>query len=524
MSAQQASQAVPSSSAGSDRVYAHLNNTELLNESVAHREGQLTSTGALAVTTGTFTGRSPRDKYIVEEASSRDDVWWGSVNHAMPEATFDLLHKDIQGYLAERPVYTQDLAVGADLDYRYPVDLTTERAWVALFSRHLFIVPGERTPGDAITVLHAPGFEADPERYGVRSSTVIALNLAKRIILIAGTEYAGEVKKSVFTIMQYLLPKRGIATMHCSANVDEHGATTLFFGLSGTGKTTLSNDPAARLVGDDEHGWSDNGVFNLEGGCYAKTIQLSEKDEPGIYAASNLGATILENVPLDPASDYPDFDDASLTENTRAAFSLEALPNCIASGTGPHPARIVLLTADASGVLPPVARLTREQAIALYLLGFTSKVAGTERGLTEPEQTFSECFGAPFLPLPPEAYAELMARRIDEHKPSLWLVNTGWTGGSFSTGGKRISITHTRAIVTAISNGSLNGIPYQTDPVFSLAIPTYCPDIPDSVLNPKRTWNDGDAYDVAAQNLLEAFRNRAAEQGIDDEWTGWLRK
>lgn len=524
MSTQEAARAFPTSSAESERLFVNLDNTELLNESIAHREGRLTSTGALAVTTGTFTGRSPRDKYIVEEPSSRDDVWWGAVNHPVQEEKFDLLHGDIQAYLDERPIYTQELAVGADFEYRYPVDLTTERAWVALFSRHLFIVPDERATGEAITVLHAPGFEVDPERYGVRSSTVIALNLAKRIILIAGTEYAGEVKKSVFTIMQYLLPKRGVATMHCSANVDDHGATTLFFGLSGTGKTTLSNDPDARLVGDDEHGWSDNGVFNLEGGCYAKTIKLSEKDEPGIYAATNRGATILENVPLDPASDYPDFDDASLTENTRAAFSLEALQNCVASGTGPHASRIILLTADASGVLPPVARLTREQAIALYLLGFTSKVAGTERGLTEPEQTFSQCFGAPFLPLPPETYAGLLAKRIDDHGPSLWLVNTGWTGGSFSSGGKRISIAHTRAIITAISNGSLNNMPFETDPVFNLSVPTYCPNVPDTVLNPKSTWNDEGAYDAAAHHLLESFQNRASEQGIDDRWTGWLQQ
>ncbi|HVL24303.1 MAG TPA: phosphoenolpyruvate carboxykinase (ATP), partial [Thermomicrobiales bacterium] len=504
------------------RVFDELDNAALIEASIAQQEGRRSSTGAIAVQTGTFTGRSPKDKYVVEEAASRDEIWWGSVNHPLPEETFDRLLSDVRGYLDERVVYTQALAVGADPAYQYPVDLTTERAWVALFSRHLFIVPEERPGGDTITVLHAPGFQADPERHGVRSSTVIALHLSRRIIIIAGTEYAGEVKKSVFTIMQYLLPKRGVATMHCSANIDRAGATTLFFGLSGTGKTTLSNDPAARLVGDDEHGWSDEGVFNLEGGCYAKTISLSEQDEPRIYAATQHTGTVLENVPLDPASDYPDFDDASLTENTRAAFSLEALPNCVPSGTAPHAARIILLTADATGVLPPVARLTREQAIALYLLGFTSKVAGTERGLTEPEATFSECFGAPFLPLPPEVYADLLAAKIDAHQPTLWLVNTGWTGGSYTTG-KRISIGHTRAIVTAITDGALNDVAYANDPVFNLAVPPTVRGVPDAVLTPKATWSDPAAYDAAATRLRDAFRARAETQGIDPVWTGWLR-
>jgi phosphoenolpyruvate carboxykinase (ATP) len=510
-----------SSSSGSRHVFHQLENHELLNAAIRHHEGQFTATGALAVTTGTFTGRSPKDKYVVEEPGSKDDVWWGSVNHPMSAEHFDRLHRDVRAYLDERILYTQNLAVGADPEYRYPVDLTTERAWVALFSRHLFIIPGEPASDNAITVLHAPGFQPDPETYGIRSSTVIALNLSRRII-ITGTEYASEVKKSVFTIMQYLLPKRGVATMHCSANVNQHGETTLFFGLSGTGKTTLSNDPSARLVGDDEHGWSDNGVFNLEGGCYAKTIKLSEKDEPRIYAATNVTGTVLENVPVDDASDYPDFDDASLTENTRAAFALEALPHCVPSGTAPHAKRIILLTADATGMLPPVARLTREQALSLYLLGFTSKVAGTERGLTEPEQTFSECFGAPFLPLPPERYAELLGQKIDTHRPTLWLLNTGWTGGPYGTG-KRISIAHTRAIVTAITNGALNTMPTDQDPVFNLAVPTYCPKVPDTFLNPRSTWADPCAYDEAAQDLLRAFRTRATNQGISDSLTAWLR-
>jgi phosphoenolpyruvate carboxykinase (ATP) len=513
--------ASPSTSPVAQRVFEHLDNAALIEAAITQQEGRRTSTGAIAVETGAFTGRSPKDKYVVEEDASRDEIWWGDVNHRLPEATFDRLLADVRAHLDDRVIYTQELAVGADPAYRYPVDLTTERAWVALFSRHLFIIPDDRANEAPITVLHAPGFEADPEIHGVRSSTVIALHLSRRIILIAGTEYAGEVKKSVFTIMQYLLPKRGVATMHCSANVDDHGATTLFFGLSGTGKTTLSNDPNARLVGDDEHGWSDEGVFNLEGGCYAKTISLSEKDEPRIYAATQHTGTVLENVPLDPASDYPDFDDDSLTENTRAAFSLEDLPNCVPSGMAPHAARIILLTADATGVLPPVARLTREQAIALYLLGFTSKVAGTERGLTEPEATFSECFGAPFLPLPPETYASLLVEKIDAHRPSLWLVNTGWTGGSYTTG-TRISIAHTRAIVTAIASGALGDVAYENDPVFQLAVPATVPDVPDAVLRPKSTWGDPDAYDETASRLRNAFRTRAETPGIDPAWTGWL--
>ncbi|HWV23932.1 MAG TPA: phosphoenolpyruvate carboxykinase (ATP) [Thermomicrobiales bacterium] len=505
----------------SPRILANLENHDLVNAAILHHEGRLTATGAIAVSTGAFTGRSPRDKYVVEEPVSQDDVWWGAVNHPMTPDTFDRLHRDVEAYLDNELTYTQQLAVGADPAFQYPVDLRTQRAWVALFSRHLFIVPETPPEAEPITILHAPGFQPDPDTYSTRSSTVIALHLTKRIILIAGTEYAGEVKKSVFTIMQYLLPKQDVATMHCSANVNAHGETTLFFGLSGTGKTTLSNDPAARLVGDDEHGWSNNGVFNLEGGCYAKTIKLSEADEPRIYAATRVTGTVLENVPVDDASDYPDFDDDSLTENTRAAFSLEALPNCIPSGTAPHAKHIVLLTADASGVLPPVSRLTREQALALYLLGFTSKVAGTERGLTEPEPTFSECFGAPFLPLPPERYAELLGQKIDQHAPTLWLVNTGWTGGPYGTG-KRISIAHTRAIITAVTNGSLNVIPTAQHPVFGLAVPTFCPGVPDATLDPKQTWDDPAAYDAAAIALRDTFRQRAASQGIPDALTAWL--
>ena len=494
----------------------NFRNDELLTAALAAGEGVRADSGALAVTTGEFTGRSARDKYVVDEPGSHDAIWWGPINQPMPEDRFDLLVQDVRRHLAQRPLWREHLVAGADPQYRHPVNLVTEHAWVALFSRHLFIVPDtDATGGEPITVLHAPTFAVDPDRIGTRSSTVIALHPTRRMIVIAGTHYAGEVKKSVFTLMQYLLPERNVATMHCSANVDASGKSNLFFGLSGTGKTTLSNDPAFRLVGDDEHGWSNDGVFNLEGGCYAKTIYLSAEAEPGIYAATNRPATVLENVVIG-VDGVPDFDDASLTENARSAFSIDAIPGAVVSGLAPHPSRIVFLTADATGVLPPVARLSRDQAIGLFLLGFTSKIAGTERGLTEPEMTFSPAFGAPFLPLPPERYAELLGQRIDDHGPSLWLVNTGWSGGASS--GERISIAHTRTIVHAIVDDSLEAAPCVTDPVLGLDVPEMIAGIPASVLHPQLAWPDAAAFDTQARKLREAFRTTAEEMGIDLAW------
>ena len=513
---------------GSDRPAQHLdlNGRTLLKHAVAREEGNLTASGALAVTTGTFTGRSPKDKYIVDEPSSRDAIWWGEVNQPITEARFDALLRDVETHLGTRETWSQHLAVGADPEYRYPVDLVTERAWVALFARHLFIVPGDeddRGAGSPIRILHAPGYKADPEALGTRSETVVALHPARQLIVIAGTEYAGEVKKSVFTLMNLLLPERGVATMHCSANIGRDDSTTLFFGLSGTGKTTLSNDPDRQLIGDDEHGWSENGVFNLEGGSYAKTIDLSEADEPGIFAASGHEGTVLENVLLDTDTNLPNYADSSLTENTRAAFPLDVLPNAAARSMAGHPDHIILLTADASGVLPPVARLTREEAITLFLLGYTSKVAGTERGLTEPEPTFSPCFAAPFLPLPPERYADLLVEKIDQHRPALWLVNTGWTGGSFSTG-ERISIAHTRAMVSAITASELNEVETAPEPVFGFAVPSRIDGVPDDVLRPRDAWEDPAAYDAAAAKLRDTFRRQAEKQGIDPARTAWLVK
>ncbi|MCO5219555.1 MAG: phosphoenolpyruvate carboxykinase (ATP) [Thermomicrobiales bacterium] len=506
-------------------VFANLTNDELVEKAVERGEGEVASTGALAVRTGKFTGRSPKDKFVVREANSEDKIWWGAVNQPVEEDKYEVFKADVINYLNNKDIlFTQELSIGADPEYAYPVNLTTESSYAALFCRHLFITNERDLDSKPITILHAPGYKADPKRHGSKTETAVMLHPTQQEIVIAGTLYSGEMKKGVFTMMQYLLPNRGVATMHCSANYGAAEAeTTIFFGLSGTGKTTLSNDPAATLIGDDEHGWSGNGVFNFEGGCYAKTIHLSKTAEPTIWEATNMKNTVLENVPLDPETKVPDYDDNSLTENTRSAFSVEQVPNVDNDGMGGHAKRIVFLTADANGVLPPVSKLTREQALSMYLLGFTSKVAGTERGVTEPQRTFSPCFGSPFLPLHPERYAELLGDKIDEHEPSLWLVNTGWGGGDYATG-KRISIKDTRAIITAITTDGLDDVPTEIHPVFNLAIPTEAPGVKAGVLNPRDTWADKEAYDVAANKLMDAFRDRAVEMSINPEWTGWLKK
>lgn len=507
------------------QIHANLTNDELVEIAVARGEGEVASTGALAVRTGKFTGRSPKDKFVVREPDSESAIWWGDVNQPVEPALYDVFKADVQDYLdGKETLFTQNLSIGADAEFAYPVNLTTESAYAALFCRHLFITGERNLPSKPITILHAPGFEADPGRHGCASTTAVMMHPTRQEIVIAGTLYSGEMKKGVFSMMQFLLPNRGVATMHCSANyTGSESETTIFFGLSGTGKTTLSNDPAATLIGDDEHGWSTNGVFNFEGGCYAKTINLSEQDEPTIWAATNMKNTVLENVPLDPETKVPDYADNSLTENTRSAFSVDQVPNVDADGTGGHARRIVFLTADATGVLPPVSKLTRQQALSMYLLGFTSKIAGTERGITEPELTFSPCFGAPFLPLPPQRYAELLGEKIDEHAPSLWLVNTGWGGGDYNTG-KRISIEDTRAIITAISTDALDSTETTTHPVFNLEIPVAAEGVKDGVLDPRESWADKDAYDIAANKLMDAFRDRASEMNIQSEWTGWLQK
>jgi phosphoenolpyruvate carboxykinase (ATP) len=493
----------------------------LLDDAVSGNEGRLTRSGSLAVQTGTFTGRSPQDKYIVREPANERSIWWDA-NRPMEESVFERLEAAARAHLSERKTWKVRLGAGSDPAFQYPVDLTTEQAWVALFSYHLFVRDPQAENEHPITILHAPSLAIDSKEFGTRSSTVIALHLSRRTIVIAGTGYAGEVKKSVFTMLQYLLPERGVVTMHCSAVKDAEEGTTLFFGLSGTGKTTLSNSPGMHMVGDDEHGWSDSGIFNLEAGCYAKAINLDAEREPYIYAATTHEGAVLENVVLDNEGN-PDFADASLTENTRAAYPIEWIPNVVPSGTGGHPRHIIFLTADATGVLPPVSRLTVEQALGVFLLGYTSKVAGTELGVSDPEPTFSPAFGSPFLPLPPARYAEMLHDKMQAHHPSLWLVNTGWTGGTVAGGAKRISLDHTRSIIRAIVDGALADGQFQQEPVFGLAIPLTCDDVPANVLMPAEAWSSRDTYLREAERLKQTFQQRASEMGITPEWSEWLR-
>ncbi len=493
-------------------VYPDLSVPALYEQALGRGEGQLGGDGQLVIATGAHTGRSPDDKFVVRRPTS-EDVWWGAINQPLPPAAFERLRGDVEAHLGRRERFIQHVAAGADPDYRLPVRLVTERASHALFARNLFLVPApdgpDSGPGHAdraseVTILHAPGFAADPDRHGVDSGTAIALDLEQRAIVIVGTAYAGEIKKAVFTLLQYLLPQRGVATMHCSANAGADDDVALFFGLSGTGKTTLSNQPGRTLIGDDEHGWSEQGVFNFEGGCYAKLIGLSAAAEPEIYRASHRFGALLENVVLDPRSREPRLDDDSRTENTRAAFPLAFLDRASPDGVGGHPQTVVFLAADAFGVLPPVARLSPEQAIWWYLTGYTAKLAGTERGVDEPEATFSACFGAPFLPLPPLRYADLLGEKLHRHQPSLWLVNTGWSGGSFGAG-ERMPIAITRRIVGAILDGSLAAIPTETDPVFGLAVPAACPGVPEHLLRPRAAWTDPERYDRTAARLARAL-------------------
>ena len=496
-----------------------LDTASLYEHALRNNEGRLAATGPLVVETGEHTGRSPSDKFVAEDDETRDVVWWGPVNQPISRDRFSGLLEDVIAHFGTRQLFTQDLVAGADPRYQLPVRVIADQAWAALFARNLFIVPNRsldaQSTGEAgFTILHAPHFQADPDRHGVRSSTAIALDLTGRIVVIVGTEYAGEIKKSIFTVLQYLLPRRGAATMHCSANAGEQGDVALFFGLSGTGKTTLSTDPSRRLVGDDEHGWTDEGIFNFEGGCYAKVINLAAESEPDIWHAAHQFGTVLENVVIDAETRRIQPDDDSLTENTRAAFPLTFIPNASDDGTAGHPNNILFLTADAFGVLPPVARLSRDQALYWYLSGYTSKLAGTERGVEEPEATFSACFASPFLPLPPVTYAEQLGARIDAHRPALWLVNTGWSGGAYGTG-HRMPIKLTRAIVTAILDGSLADAQVVTDPIFGFDVPTTCPGVPDDVLQPKRTWSDGSAFEKSARRLarsiVENFREFEGE-------------
>lgn len=482
--------------------------THLYEQALYRKEGHLAHLGPLVVRTGTHTGRSPNDKFIVKDAETADKVAWGSTNRPYSEEEFERLYRRVLAYFQGKDVFVQDAWAGADPAYRLPIRVVTEMAWHNLFARNMFIRLKEEEIADfapQFTVIQAPNFHATPELDGTRSSTFILINFAKRMVLIGGTSYAGEIKKSIFSVLNYLLPQQGVLPMHCSANQDKNGESALFFGLSGTGKTTLSADPNRTLIGDDEHGWSDNGIFNFEGGCYAKVIKLSRTGEPEIYETTRCFGTVLENVVMDMETRQLDLDDGSLTENTRASYPIDYIPNASRKGLTGHPKQVIFLTADAFGVLPPVAKLSSEQAMYHFINGYTARVAGTEKGVLAPSATFSACFGAPFLPLTPMVYAELLEKKIKQHNASVWLINTGWTGGSYGVG-QRMSLAHTRSIVNAVVNGDLEDARFVEEPYFGLMIPTHVAGVPDDVLNPRNTWANKADYDATAKEVLEMFR------------------
>ncbi len=491
--------------AGRD-VHANLTAPALVAESIRRGEGTLSADGALLVQTGVHTGRSAQDKYVVDELSTTADIWWGNVNKKLPPDRFAVLTARVQAYLQGQDLFVQDLYAGADPAHRIRVRVVTTQAWSALFARNMFIRPAEAELAGFepdYVILHAPQFHADPAIDGVRSSTAVALSFEKRQIVICGTEYAGEIKKSIFTVMNWLLPPKGVLPMHCSANVGRDGDVALFFGLSGTGKTTLSSDPGRPLIGDDEHGWSPDGVFNFEGGCYAKVINLSQKAEPEIWAASHRFAAVLENVVADHHGRL-DLNDQSLTENTRSCYPVDFIPNCVPAGRGGQPRNVVMLAADAFGVLPPIAKLSPAQAMYHFLSGYTAVVAGTEKGVTTPQATFSACFGSPFLPRRPEVYGRMLSDLIAQHGADCWLVNTGWSGGAYGVG-SRMAIRHTRALLSAALDGSLAKVSFRPDRFFGLMIPQSVPGIPDHILDPREAWADKAAYDAAASDLLARF-------------------
>ncbi len=487
--------------------HANLAPAELYEHAIRRDEGLLAAAGPLVVRTGKHTGRSPKDKFIVDEPDAHDGVWWGGFNAPISQERYDALRQRFIEHMNKREVFVQDAFVGADKRYQRSVRAYTETAWASIFVDNLFIRPHAHdlkgfTPN--FTIIDAPSFKADPARDGTRGETVILVNLAKQEILIGGTEYAGEIKKGAFGIMNYRLPAEGVLPMHSSVNVGRDGDVAIFFGLSGTGKTTLSADPERILIGDDEHGWSEEGVFNFEGGCYAKTIRLSHIYEPDIYSTTQRFGTILENVAIDPATRELNLDSEELTENTRAAFPLNFISNSSDQGMAGHPSAIIFLTADAFGVLPPIARLTRDQAMYHFISGYTAKLAGTEVGVKEPSATFSTCFGAPFMPRHPSVYAHMLGERMDRHDVPVWLINTGWTGGPYGVG-ERMNITWTRQMVRAALSGALDGVPMRTDPTFGVQVPTRVPDVPAEVLWPRDTWADKDAYDARARQLADMF-------------------
>ena len=489
------------------QVYHNLTPAVLVEHALRREEGSLSETGALVVNTGKYTGRSPGDRFIVDQESIHNEIAWGKINVPLSEAKFDQIYHKMTAYLQGRDIFVFDGFAGADKEFSQSVRVVNELASENLFIHQMLVRPTEeelKNHRADFTIIAAPGFKCIPQVDGVNSEAAIIINFEKKLVIIAGSQYAGEIKKSVFSMMNYILPKQNVFSMHCSANIGENGDCALFFGLSGTGKTTLSADPHRKLIGDDEHGWSDNGIFNIEGGCYAKCINLSKEHEPDIWNAIRFGA-LVENVVMDAETRVLNFNDDSLTENTRAGYPVDFINNAQIPGIGNHPKTIIFLTADAFGVLPPVSKLDRNAAMYHYVSGYTAKLAGTERGVTEPEATFSTCFGAPFLPLPASRYAQLLGDKIDTYESNVYLVNTGWSGGAYGQG-SRMKLPLTRAMVTACLNGELEKVQFEKDPVFNVMVPTTCPGVPDEVLSPRRAWKDKDAYDKTARLLSDKFR------------------
>ncbi len=488
-------------------VHWNLSPVELCEQALARGEGRLAHMGGFTAETVPHTGRSPDDKFTVNESVTGETIDWGAVNVPLSEEHFHRLREEVVGFLNEQELFVRDARVGADPGHGLRIRVVNHKAWHNLFAYNMFLrLTEEELAGfePDFTVLHAPGYVADPQKFGLKSGTFIVVNFKERQVLIGGSSYAGEMKKSIFSVMNYLLPDQGVLPMHCAANLGREGDTALFFGLSGTGKTTLSADPERALIGDDEHGWGESGIFNFEGGCYAKTINLSSEREPEIYRATRMFGTILENVILNGATREIDFDDGSITENTRASYPLHYIPNAVVPSLGPHPKTVVFLTADAFGVLPPISKLSPEQAMYHFLSGYTAKVAGTERGITEPKATFSACFGAPFLPRHPGEYAKMLGNRLRKHGSNVWLVNTGWSGGGYGVG-SRMKLSFTRRMVSAALSGELEGVATEADSVFGLHIPAEVPGVPEGILNPRLTWSSRVDYDAAAKRLAAMF-------------------
>ena len=502
-------------------IHANLGTAALVEHALANGEGQLAAHGPLVVRTGKYTGRTPKDKYVVRDAETEDTIWWGDINQDLSPEHFANLKEDFLAHVAgEETLYVTDLFGGSQPEYRVNVRVITELAWHSMFVRTMLVRPTrDELAGFApeYSIINLPSFVADPERHGCRGNTVIAVNLTEKLILVGGTEYAGEMKKGVFGILNYLLPAKGVMPMHCSANIGADGKSAVFFGLSGTGKTTLSADASRTLIGDDEHGWSDTAVFNFEGGCYAKMIRLSEEAEPEIYATTKMFGTLLENVVMDEETREVDFDDAAYAENSRGAYPIDFIPNASEENLGPAPSTVIMLTADAFGVLPPIARLTPDQAMYHFLSGYTAKVAGTEMGVTEPQATFSTCFGAPFMPRHPSVYGNLLKERIAKGGVGCWLVNTGWTGGKYGVG-NRMPIKETRALLNAALDGSLNDVEFRKDPNFGFDVPVAVPGVDTSILDPRGTWADKDEYDATAGKLVQLFVDNFAqfEEHVDE--------